>query len=71
MIKQRERLYTVEEAADYLRYHPEHIRRLARRGELAGRKVGHRGGGEWRFSRDELDGLLSPRGYPREEVDET
>lgn len=67
LLKEKERLYTVEEAAEYLRYHPEHIRRLARRGELRGLKIG-RGGG-WRFSREALDAILV-RVYP-EEVDET
>jgi excisionase family DNA binding protein len=36
----------VHEAAEYLGFHEEHVRRLAREGKIKGRKIG---GKEWRF----------------------
>jgi len=42
---------TVEEAAKYLKVHPESLRRMARSGGMPGFKVGT----HWRFSRRELD----------------
>lgn len=52
---------TVEEAAQTLRCHPATIRRLLRRGELAGRRVGS----TWRVSADDLQPLLEPRPLPK------
>ena len=50
------RLVNVEEAAEYLGLHPESVRRMARRGDIRGRKIGRRGGeGEWRFRPEDLD----------------
>jgi len=66
-----EKLFTVEEAGGYLGYHPEHIRRLARRGELKGRKFGRIGrGGSWRFTQEDLD-AVRVRLYDPEEVNDT
>ena len=47
----RPRLLTVMEAAEYLRFHPEHVRRMTREGRLPGRKIG----AEWRFRPEDLD----------------
>ncbi len=47
-----ERLLTPREAADYLRFNPRTVTRLAREGNLPGVKVGKR----WRFRREELVG---------------
>ena len=44
-------LITVQEAAELLGYHPEHVRRLARQGRLPAVKVGAR---VWCFSPAEL-----------------
>jgi excisionase family DNA binding protein len=65
VLKESERLFTVEEAAEYLRYHPEYVRQLARLGELQGRRTG-RGKGTWRFTKEALDTFSSPRVYPEE-----
>jgi len=57
-------LYTLEEAAEYLDYHPEHVRRLARGGEVRGFKWGRRG--EWRFRKEDLDAIRVRLWDPRE-----
>ncbi len=50
------------EAAEYLGFHPEHVRRLARQEKIKGRKIG---GKEWRFRQEDLDAI-----FEDEEVDE-
>ena len=45
----------VREASEYLGYHPEHVRELARQGKIKGRKIG---GKEWRFRPEDLDALF-------------
>ena len=47
-------LMTVEEAAQYLRFHPSTVYRLARLGKLPAVKVGK----QWRLDRDTLEGWL-------------
>jgi excisionase family DNA binding protein len=54
VLKERRRTMTALEAAEYLGMHPESVRRLARRGELPGRKIGK----EWRFRPEDLDALF-------------
>ena len=49
---------TPREAADYLCVHVRTIYRLAKNGEIPGRKIG----GSWRFKKDTLDQWLSVRG---------
>jgi len=71
-----EELYTAEEAAEYLQYHPEYVRRLARNGELKGLRRKRRGGrgkgrggpGEWRFRKEDLDAIRRRIYDPAEEV---
>lgn len=46
---------TPREAAEYLNVHIRTIYRLAKNGEIPGRKVG----GSWRFKKNVLDELLS------------
>ena len=48
-------IMTPREAAEYLSVHVRTIYRLAKNGEIPGRKVG----GSWRFKRDALDEWLS------------
>lgn len=48
---------TPREAADYLSVHVRTIYRLAKNGEIPGRKIG----GSWRFKKDALDEWLSGR----------
>lgn len=48
-------IMTPREAAEYLNVHVRTIYRLAKRGEIPGRKVG----GSWRFKKDALDEWLS------------
>lgn len=48
-------ILTPKEAAQYLSVHVRTIYRLAKRGEIPGRKVG----GSWRFKKDALDDWLS------------
>lgn len=50
---------TTAAAAEYLKVHPETIRKWARRGALPGTKLGNRGG--FRFRRDELDRFMELR----------
>jgi excisionase family DNA binding protein len=47
-------ILTLEEAADYLRFHPSTVYRLARNGQLPARKIGK----QWRFHREALDRWL-------------
>ena len=75
MLKERdgnlEHLFTAEEAGEYLDYHPEYVRQLARKGELKGLKLGRRGrGGSWRFTKEGLDAIRVRLYYP-EEVEDT
>ncbi len=44
-------LMTIEEAADYLRFHPSTVYRLARQGAIPAVKVGK----QWRIHRKTLD----------------
>lgn len=53
---------TPREAAEYLNVHIRTIYRLAKNGEIPGRKVG----GSWRFKKNVLDELLSGRENPTE-----
>ncbi len=52
---ERRKLMSVEEAAEYLGFHPEHVRRLARQGKLNGRKIG---GKAWRFRPEDLEAIF-------------
>ena len=61
MVRISEDLINVEEAAELLGYHPEHVRRLARQGELPAVKVGNR---VWCFSRAELAKWKAQRPKP-------
>jgi excisionase family DNA binding protein len=47
-------LITIDEAAQYLRFHPSTVYRLARRGELPAVKVGK----QWRLDRKVLENWL-------------
>jgi excisionase family DNA binding protein len=53
-------IMTPREAAEYLSVHVRTIYRLAKNGEIPGRKVG----GSWRFKKDALDEWLSGRENP-------
>jgi excisionase family DNA binding protein len=53
-------IMTPREAADYLSIHVRTIYRLAKNGEIPGRKVG----GSWRFKKGALDEWLSWRESP-------
>ena len=59
---QMSRILTRKEAARMLRVHPETLRRNARRGKIPGALVG----GVWRFSEDELMGLVENGDRPQE-----
>jgi len=50
-------ILTPREAADYLSIHVRTIYRLAKNGDIPGRKIG----GSWRFKKDALDEWLSGR----------
>jgi excisionase family DNA binding protein len=50
-------IMTPREAAEYLSVHVRTIYRLAKHGEIPGRKIG----GSWRFKKDALDEWLSWR----------
>ena len=52
------------EAAEYLSVHVRTIYRLAKNGDIPGRKVG----GSWRFKKDTLDEWLSLRENPSSNV---
>jgi excisionase family DNA binding protein len=56
-----ERLFTLKEAAEFLRLHPRTVREYVRRGELKGRLIGAR----WRFRRQDLDSFVekAPSGW--------
>lgn len=56
-------ILTPREAAQYLSVHVRTIYRLAKNGEIPGRKVG----GSWRFKKEALDRWLSGRENPPEE----
>ena len=58
-IRMRE-IMTPREAAEYLSVHVRTIYRLAKNGNIPGRKVG----GSWRFKKDALDDWLSWREDP-------
>lgn len=51
-----ERPWTAEEAADFLSFDPETVRRWARRGKLRGTKAGD----EWRFDPADVRAVLRP-----------
>ena len=53
-------ILTPREAAEYLSIHVRTIYRLAKNGEIPGRKVG----GSWRFKKDALDEWLSGKEKP-------
>jgi len=48
-----EHLFTVEEASDHLKVHPETVRRWLRDGTLKGYRITRRAG--WRIPKSELD----------------
>ena len=50
---------TTEEAAAYLKVHPETMRNWARKGVIPAAKLGNRGG--FRFKREDLDRFLEQR----------
>ena len=54
----RREILTPREAAEYLSVHVRTIYRLAKQGDIPGRKVG----GSWRFKKDALDEWLSWKG---------
>jgi excisionase family DNA binding protein len=56
----RKEILTPREAAEYLSVHVRTIYRLAKNGEIPGRKVG----GSWRFKKGALDEWLSWRETP-------
>ena len=53
-------IMTPREAAEYLSVHVRTIYRLAKNGDIPGRKIG----GSWRFKKDALDLWLSGREKP-------
>jgi excisionase family DNA binding protein len=56
-------IMTPREAAEYLSIHVRTIYRLAKNGDIPGRKIG----GSWRFKKDALDQWLSGRENPAPE----
>ncbi len=54
---QTREILTPREAAEYLSIHVRTIYRLAKNGDIPGRKIG----GSWRFKKDALDQWLSGR----------
>ena len=61
---------TVDEASDLSGYHPEYIRRLARKGKIGAEKKGR----DWWIDRDAFRGYLQnppPKGRPVETGHET
>ncbi len=56
-----ERLLTLKEAAEVLRFHPRTVREYIRRGELKGHLIGSR----WRFRQTDLDSFVekAPTGW--------
>jgi excisionase family DNA binding protein len=61
---QTREILTPREAAEYLSVHVRTIYRLAKNGDIPGRKVG----GSWRFKKDTLDEWLSLRENPSSNV---
>jgi nitrogen PTS system EIIA component len=61
MSEKRMEWLTTNEAASYLRVHPETLRNWARKGELPAAKLGNRGG--FRFRREDLDSFLEKRAH--------
>jgi excisionase family DNA binding protein len=61
---QTREIMTPREAAEYLSVHVRTIYRLAKNGDIPGRKVG----GSWRFKKDTLDAWLSWRENPSSNV---
>jgi excisionase family DNA binding protein len=57
-------IMTPREAAEYLSVHVRTIYRLAKNGDIPGRKVG----GSWRFKKDTLDEWLSWKENPSSNV---
>lgn len=55
-MKSNERLLTLEEAAEFLRFHPRTVVAYVRRGELEG----HLLGGRWRFQLKALKAFYDP-----------
>ncbi|MDI7259694.1 MAG: helix-turn-helix domain-containing protein [Thermodesulfobacteriota bacterium] len=53
-------IMTPREAAEYLSVHVRTIYRLAKNGDIPGRKIG----GSWRFKKDALDEWLTVRENP-------
>lgn len=51
MIMQQEQVYSIDEAAQMLRVHPDTIRRMIKRGELQANRVGR----QYRIPRSELE----------------
>lgn len=47
-------LYTVDQVAEKFEVHPETIRKLARSGDLSGKKIGN----SWRFSDEDLSKFI-------------
>lgn len=60
---QEETVFTIEEAAKYLRVHEQTIYKMARSGELPGLKVGR----SWRFHKDVLDAMLKGELQPKKD----
>lgn len=56
-VKQNHPVFTVKEAADYLRLSEMTILRLAQKGTIPGSKIGR----QWRFSREVLINLVNDR----------
>jgi excisionase family DNA binding protein len=50
----QEEVFTLEEAAKYLKVHQQTIYKMARAGKLPGMKIGR----SWRFHKDILDAML-------------
>jgi len=61
---QTREILTPREAAEYLSVHVRTIYRLAKNGDIPGRKMG----GSWRFKKDTLDEWLSLRENPSSNV---
>jgi len=58
--KQKDELLTVPEAAERLRAHPETVRKMLRRGDLAGMKFSSANrGGTWKIRESSIELFLS------------
>jgi len=53
-----ERPLTVQEAAEQMGYHPDHLRRLLRKGKVEGERIGQ----VWLISHAEVDRIKSLQG---------